>query len=177
MAPLAYNNTGLVFVDYASCGEDHTMQLRYGSDGSIEECLSLADTLFNAMDSSLQLVTIIGARQQAIHTNFSLPVTWTGAATYGSGVGDHYKSAWFADFVGRSSGGRRVRVAMFGLAADFDGTSKDYRYSTTESVDVADAVAALEANPNACVAIDGLVASWHQYANIGQNAYWRNRIR
>jgi len=27
------------------------------------------------------------------------------------------------------------------------------------------------------VAIDGDVVNWHQYSNIGVNAYWRNQIR
>jgi hypothetical protein len=58
-----------------------------------------------------------------------------------------------------------------------DTSSEDYRLTTGESAPVAAALAVLEAGSGTPVAIDGDPVNFHQYANMGVNAYWRNHIR
>lgn len=177
MAPIPSNNTGVLFVDYNTCGEDHTIQMRYGSGGSVTDAMTVMENFLNALDPGLNLVTIIGARERAAGGNVTFPVAWTGAATYGGSAGTREKTAQYIDFVGRSVGGVRLRVAMFGVGDVVDTTEHDYRFSRAASAVVDDALTALEASAVAPVAADGDAVSWHQYANVGVNAYWRNRIR
>ncbi len=176
MAPLPSNNTGVLFVDYNTCGEDHTIQCRFNAAASFNDSMALMDGFLTAISASTQLITITGARVRDVGSNVTYPVTWTGAATYGSGAGTHDQAAWFFDFVGRSIGGRRVRMAVFGAQTIVDGSGHDYRLDTG-TASIAAAIAALESDGNACCAIDGDAPSWHQYANSGVNAYWRNHIR
>ena len=176
MAPLPTNNTAVLFVDYSTCLENHTVQMRYASDSSASEAMTALDAFLTGLDVTLNEVTILGARVRDEGSNVTYPVTWTGDATYGASAGTHEKSAWFIDFVGRSIDGRRCRIEMFGAVAAFDGTQHDYRIET-DNTTVAAALAALEANGSAPCSISGLAVNWHQYANLGVNAYWRNRIR
>jgi len=177
MAPLPSNNTAVLFVDYSGCGENHTVQVRYGTGASAADAMTLLDAVWFAMSPRLRLVTVTGARVRDISTNVTYPVTWTGAVNYGSGAGFHFESAYYADFVGRSIDGRRCRLAFFCAQAPADITSNDFRVSATESTDVDDAITALNAGTDVPVTISGQAVNWQTYTNIGTNAYWRNRIR
>jgi hypothetical protein len=177
MTPLPANNTGVLFVDYSVCGENHTMEVRYDGGGSVADAAVFADQLLTAASPGLFLLTILGTRHRAAGSNVSLPTIWPGSATYGSGSGAHYQSAWYADLVGRSDDGRRCRIAVFGFQEVADTTNNDYRVLRSESSIADDMVAAAEAGVHAPASIGGFLCSWHQYINIGVNAYWRNRIR
>jgi hypothetical protein len=177
MAPLPSNNTGCLFVDYTGCGEQHTMLIRYGAAGSAAAAMTVADALLSSLDPALLLITIDQVRDRPAGSNVSLPITWTGAGSYGSGAGTHDQTADFCDFVGRSNDGRRCRISVFCFGEKVDTTNHDFRVLTSEATAIGDAVAALEAGVGAPVSIGGLAVSWHQYADIGTNAYWRNRIR
>lgn len=177
MAPLPHNNTSLIYVDYETCGENHTLQMRYAAGGSVSDAQQVVDNLFTAMSPVLQLVSIIGCRNQLIGTTVSFDVPWGFASGYGGSVGTHEKSAYYMSFIGRTIQGRRLRFNFFGLTGPVDGTGHDYRYDRSSLAVVDDVLTELELNSASCVAIDGLNASWKQYANIGVNAYWRNHIR
>lgn len=177
MAALPSNNTGVFYLDYSAGGEDHTLQIRFGDASSPGEAMTVAHNLLTALDAGLTLLTVRGARVRDQGSNVSYAVTWTGDASYGGSAGAHEKAAYYIDFVGRSLGGRRVRIAVFGMGDAFDATNHDYRYTAAESEIVANAIEQLEAGSAVPVAVDGDVAAWHQYANVGVNAYWRNRIR
>lgn len=175
MAPLPSNTTAVLFVDYSTGSENHTLQVRYGTGGSTAGAMDFVDAFLTALDDTIFTMTILAARVRDIGTNVTYPVTWTGASTYGAGVAAHDQSAWYIDFVGRSIGGRRVRLAVFGAAAVSDSAGHDYRLPATGNI--ADALTQIELSSDFPVAIDGDPAGWHQYANMGVNAYWRNRIR
>ena len=177
MAPLPSNNTGVLYIDYSVAGENHTQQVRFGVSSSSGDALALAYDLWAEASPLLFLCTIIGARVRDAGTNVTYPVTWAGAATYGSGAGEHFNSAWYMDFVGRSIDGRRCRISWFGLVVDFDAVNDDYRLLAGENSNVADVLTALDSGSDVPVSISGQAVNWHQYANIGQNAYWRNHIR
>jgi len=177
MAPLPSNNTNVLFVDYTGCGESHTTQFRYSSDADVSDALGVAASFFAALGALIREITITGARTRAAGANVTLPVPWTGFATYGVGAGVHNESAYYADFVGRSNLGRRCRVSVFCVTVPADTSNHDFRLSASESEAVSNALEALTAEPLCPVAIDGGTVTFHQYANIGTNAYWRNRIR
>ncbi len=177
MAPLPSNNTAVLFVDYSGCGENHTLQIRFAAPGIIADAMGIADGLLAALGATIREITITGARVRAAGSNVTIPVAWTGAATYGSGAGSHNESAYYVDFVGRSVDGRRCRVAVFCVGVPADATNQDFRLTRSESGGVDAALTVLEAGSGAPVSISGLAVSWHQYGNIGTNAYWRNQIR
>jgi len=175
MAPLPANSTASLYVDYTVCTVGHTMQIRFGTGSSATEAISVADAFLTALDDTIRVLTIDGCRVRDIGTSVTYPVTWTGAASYGAGAGARYEGAYFYDFVGRSLGGRRGRVSVFGAVSK--STSDDYRYAVGEYGALDAALATLEAFPEAPVAIDGDTINFQQYINLGMNAYWRNKLR
>lgn len=177
MAPLPSNSTDVLFVDYTTCGESHTLQMRFNDDGSVTEAMSKVDEVLTAISSRLRLITITGARVRGAGGSVSLPVTWSGDPTYGTGSGAHFESAYFADFIGRSDLGRRVRMSVFGLNIPADTSGEDFRITSGEDAGVSAAVTALNASTGVAIAVDGVSATWYPYVNIGANAYWRNHIR
>lgn len=176
MAPLPNNSTGVLYVDYTTEGEEHTLQLRFGDPGSFNDAMDVAVALFAAMDSFLYSISSIACRVRDAGGNVTYPVSWTGDEAYGSSTEGHYATAQYADFVGRSIDGRRCRVAFFGVKGIVDTTGKDFRFPSSTTW-VGDVLAALRAGDTSPVSISGLVVNWYDYADTGINAYWRNRIR
>lgn len=177
MAPLPSNSTACLFLDYSTCGVEHTLLCRYDSPGSTAEAMDRIDAFLTALDPGLTELTVIGARNREVGSNITLPIAWTGAATYGGTLGPRYKGAAYLDFVGRDTAGRRARVAVFGPGDFFDTANEDYRFTTTDSAVIADAVDVLLGSANSFLSISSEVPLWYPYANTGVNAYWRNRIR
>lgn len=177
MAPLPVNSTARFFLDYETSGHPHTLMVRFGTGSSPGDAMTLVHNFLDALSPLIFLLTVQGARVSNISSGVSFPVTWTGDPTYGSGVGDSTNTAWYLDFVGRGIGGRRARLAVFGSTNVRDGANDDYRISTSDSAAVLAAVQALEAGSDVPVTIDADAVNWHQYANVGMNAYWRNRLR
>lgn len=175
MAPLPVNNTACLFIDYTTGGEDHTVLFRYATGSTVFDAMDAADAFFNAIDGAVFTFTILGARDRAKNSNVTLPITWTGDGSYGDSVANHAQTAWYFDFVGRTAGGRRSRIALFGAKVDYDTGDDNYRLDDTG--DIGAAIAALNANDTTLCGIDELQVIWYTYANSGVNAYWRNRIR
>jgi hypothetical protein len=129
----------------------------------------------NALAGQFRLITIDAFRSSLPGSNVSVLETWPGAATYGSGAGSPFETAQYYDFVGRAPSGRRVRAALFGAINVQVGG--DYRISTTEQTEVANALAELTSDVDMWLAVDYDNPVWHMYANCGVNAYWRNKVR
>jgi len=175
MAPLPHNNTAIFYLDYQTCGHDHTMEVRFGSGSSAGEAAAMIDAFLIALDDYIRVWTVIGARVQDIGTNVSYPVTWDGEDTYGSGAGTEDESAQYLSYVGRSIDGRRYRQFAFGSAVDH--SSGKYRVQAGVDAKVAAALAVLEAAAECPVSISGQAINFQQYANCGQNSYWERQIR
>lgn len=175
MAPLPFNNTDILFVDYATQGFPHQVQCRYASPNTYVDAMDSVAEWLTALAPEIGQTDILGARYQLEGTNVSVDVTWTGSASYGSGSGSTYQSAMFFDYIGRSPGGRRVRAAMFGAATLQFG--ENYRASVGENANLDAALDVLLAAEGTWLAIDGTQPIWKQYTNMGVNAYWRNKIR
>jgi len=130
-----------------------------------------------AIEPVLRELTIVGLRKRDAGSTVSLPIVWGHASTYGTGAGSHNESANYFDFVGRADTGRRARVAVFGTNIQADTSGNDYRFASASEANVAAAVVELNAHSDIWLALDGFKPTWYQYANVGNNAYWRNRIR
>jgi len=82
-------------------------------------------------------------------------------------------AAWAYTFLGRTSGGRRVRFTQFG--ALFLGV--DYRIVAGESSPIDAVVAVLQAASGLIVGIDDLTPVWKTYADCGVNDHWIKNLR
>jgi hypothetical protein len=77
------------------------------------------------------------------------------------------------NFIGRSPGGRRVRLELF----SYGGGLSTYRLTSAESTPVLNAIAILNGTAGTFQAIDGLDPVWYPYANVLVNAYWQRAVR
>lgn len=174
MAPLPFNSTNVLFVDYTTCGSQHTLQVRFG-DAALGVAMTDAADFLAALGNSHRLMTINGARFQAQGSDVTEDATWGGAASYGTGAGIRSEGAQYYDFIGRSPAGRRVRLAVFGaIRNNQDGL---YRATGADDAAFAAALVVLRREGTSFLAIDGTHAIWKNYVNLGDNAYWRNHIR
>lgn len=175
MPPISPDNTQRFWVDYTTCGYSHTVMMRAGSTVEASDAGATMAALFAALTSQFRLQTITGFRSAAPGSNISVPEIWPGDATYGSGAGTAYETAQFLDFVGRGPTGHRVRVALFGCIGVSAGG--DYRITPSEVSVIGDALDVLVSDGDMFLDVDYQVPVWHQYANSGGNAYWRNKVR
>lgn len=175
MAPLPFNNTNVLFVDYSVSGFTHTLQCRFDGDDTGADAMTTVTAFWEALSPQMYDMTVEGARVQLLGTDVSFDVVWSGATGYGDGGGEPFQSALFVDFIGRSPGGRRVRASTFGFKGYVPGDN--YRAVPGENAQVDDVVELLQSSGAAFLAIDGTVPVWKNYANTGINAYWRNKIR
>jgi len=176
MAPLSPSNTVRWFLDYTTSNGDHTMEAR--ATGTAATDASFASDFFSALllalAPRLTTITIAGLRRAAAGTNVSLPATWSGEASYGSGSQSVINAPVYLSFVGRSAAGRRARIFIYGVSAQ---TEDDYRYEAVDHGEISDALEVLNGAVNFFLAIDGLDVIWNPYANAGFNAYYQRKAR
>jgi len=180
MPPLPYNNSSIIFVQYAAQGKPHTMQFRYFGTGAPPAALLTAiDTFMVALKPLMPTNTAYTATTfQVEGENFSTSLTWTPSSWAGGVTAKPADAPGYFNFIGRSTAGRRVRVAVLGAGATpvtSTGTSADYRLTSVESAPIASAIAALRSV--AFTAIDKQTVVWKDYANLGYNAHWQKKLR
>ena len=172
MAPLSPDNTPRFRVHYTVSGHQHDFQLRSHDSpsfigGFLTNFLGALTGLTFA--SVLDFVDFATAGSSVYN-----PVT-TGVEgmTWGVGPGSTIQVPEFVNFIGRTSGGRRVRVAVFGMGVD----SVDYRWQAGENAGIDNAIAELVTMGSHLRGIDDLTPIWKSYANAGFNAYWQKAVR
>jgi len=134
----------------------------------------IVDQLFTALGTQVLATVIDQVTFAADGSNvFNLVTTGVEGNTYGSGTTDVSESGRFVSFIGRSSGGRRVRLYVFGFIT----VSHDFRFVAGEVTQVDDAIDVLQAAGSTLVAIDDIQPIWKNYANAGYNAHWQKAVR
>lgn len=183
MAPLPPNSTMRIWLDYTSGGIQHSLQTRFLGDdpstvGITQRLTALGDALQGVMSDE---DTIVGWRYSLALSNFSFPFEGPvgGAGLLAGGVVNPESQACFVASSGRSTGGRRVRMTVFTVAATgftaYRLTRSGLAANFQELFDVlTDAIGTPGEDQ---VAVDGNPVLWNQYLNIGQNAYWQRESR
>lgn len=172
MAPLSPDNTIRYKVDYTVNGEQHDFQIR--SAGSPSAIDSLVDAFLNAVSASFYQIAVTGFSYAVAGSNIFLPVSGSILGnTYGSGAGVYEQKAWYADFIGRSTGGRRWRLALYGTRT----LGADFKFATGENADITAGIAVLNSASPLVHAIDGLPVNVYTYANAGVNSHWQRALR
>jgi hypothetical protein len=172
MAALSPDNTPRFRVHYTSLGQGHVQE--YRSHVSPAALGVIADDMWGALTTAVATTVIDQVTFAASGSNvFNAVTTGIEGNSYGApGVGDE-SIGWFYSFIGRSSGGRRLRLYFFGARA----LATDYRFIPGESGVIDAAVVVLQTVGSDLRCIDDIVPTWKTYANAGVNRYWQKALR
>jgi len=172
MAPLPPSNTARYKFHYTITSYSHTTQLRTNVSPAVAGLVF--SNIVTALTAECYLSVLDYVEFAANGSNiFNIVTTGYEAMTWGTGaplptqVGDYY------DFIGRSTGGRRTRVTIFGAK----NKGINFRFTAGENASIDAAIAQLVASSANLYAIDGLSAVWKTYANGGTNAHWQKEVR
>jgi hypothetical protein len=178
MAPLPADNTARFWYDYHDGQNPHTILCRFTTSlgFDITDVMAAVDDLLNALDEDLYLINTLGARFADAGSNISVPVIWTGAASYGAGSMPAVFAPRQTMFLGRDSLGRRFRVSIWGI----DQTTPDnFRFASVSGNFVDRAVTSLVASQagGAFRTISGNQPSMYNYADVQFNSHWETAAR
>lgn len=174
MAPLNPNNTERYKVFYTAAGVAHNQEIR--TDGVSPSALGAKlDEYYTELGDAIYETTIDDVQFAAQGSDiFNSVNAGVAGNTYGSGdpavVGE---VPYFYSFIGRSTGGRRVRFFQFGAK----GLGGDYRFPAGENALLDAARGVIDGATNIWLAIDGITPVWKSYINAGVNAYWQRNVR
>jgi len=175
MAPLPTNNTGVLFIDYTSGGQQHTAEVRLPAGSGLTEAATAYAAMRDVMKAVLYPDDLIqGGRWRAAGGTVTLPVTGASAAGTGSGTPDNDRKPNFLSFTGRSSDGRRVRFTVFtrAVAPEADGWRDLTPNTSFQAI-----LTALQSADVSARTISGNSPIWHSYVNTGSNSYFQRKER
>lgn len=174
MAPLPAESTARFKVFYTVGGRQHVQEVRTSpaspaafSDELTAYYSALGDSIYATVIDDIQFA----ADNSVIFNSVAAPIV---GQAFGSGAPSvEGEDAYYFSFIGRSSGGRRVRFFQFGAKA----LGGDYRFPAGENIELDDARNVIADSSENWLAIDGLTALWKTYINAGVNAYWQRKVR
>lgn len=177
---LPANNTARYFLDYTTGRYEHTLTCRYTSGQDGDAVRGRIFTFLDAIKSALPTAwQPLRARAQAAGSLVSVPadlgVLATFAGTSGTPLEQREEPREFR-WVGRSLGGRRVSVSLYGLLI---ATPGDFRYegAALPATLAAARAALIGSAPGIFVAIDDTNPLWYNYVNVNYNSYWEGEAR
>lgn len=172
MAPLLPNNTARFRINYAAGIGGHSTQVRWGGSPA---ALGAAFTgILTGLEPVLYLNTVSTVEFAPAGSDiFNLVTTGLEGLVFGSTGIPTERVATFVNFIGRTPGGRRVRMAFFGVKS----LGTDYRYAPGEIAAIDSTIAVLNDPGQPFLGIDGLRPIWKTYANAGVNTHWQKALR
>ena len=172
MAALPPNSTARFKIFYHNAIANHVMQVRWG--GSPSALSAAMGGILVGLGSLVASSTIDIVEFAASGSNvFNTVVSGLEALSFGTGTGTIIIDAQYINFIGRSTGGRRVRLAVFGAVNE----GGNFRFTSGEESEIDGAIAVLNDPGQPFQCIDGLHPIWKVYANSGQNAHWQKAHR
>lgn len=177
MAPLPDNNTDCLWLDYTDGQNDHSFQVRFaGGVGKLADVMDYVDQFFTALDGILYLLTVGGCRYRLEGTTVSLPLVWSGAATYGTFAMPATLAPRQVCFLGRDTAGRRVRWFVFGWDA---APPTAFRIGTGTGSPFEAAAGVLGAGQldDTFLSISGLDPILYGYVDVNYNSYYEEKAR
>jgi len=170
MAPLPEDNTHRFYYHYANAINPHTLVIRATAGTDLAAADALVAAILTAIGANFPASTITGVEESAQGSNLRFPVASARTGdTFGGGTGSVEQDAIAIMFGGRSLGGRRMRLFLFGWGGGF---SANFRIQSVENAGVASAINALGASTAVPKAIDGFEGTWKSYANVKPNDHW-----
>lgn len=175
MAPLPVSNTKRVWLEYTSEGKQHEMVGRFVVG------ISDADAVAAMRAIALQCANYMkttdsfhSARVAQSGSNLSFPVAFASVTGLNAGAVANGQEPNFISWVGRSTGGRRVRLTYFD---PFTEPGESYRWPEGSTAPYDNVLDILRDPLMGFAAIDGQPAIWNSYYNTGTNAYWQRKQR
>lgn len=173
LPPLSPDNTARFKIFYTTVGHQHVATIRNGT-ASPSSLGAQWDVLMTALSPDLYATVIDKVEYAPSGSNvFNPVVTGIEGNTYGSGAGSVSVVPFFVGFVGRSTGGRKVRFEVYGM----NNLGVNFRFSPGEDAAVDGAILVPQASSNTFYAIDGIKPTWYSYANAKSSAYWQRKVR
>lgn len=171
MAPLPVNQTPRYKVNYSVNAHAHSFQMR-GSWSPVAFG-GIVEGLLTSIADAIYAITISTVEFAADNSDVFLPVTTNVEGMFfGTGLAGNPESNWFYGFQGRTTGGKKWHLNIFGART----LGVDYRLLPGENVDVDAGVADLQGLTD-LVGIDALPVTVYPYVNCGNNAYWQRKVR
>src|SRR5215207_4897054 len=174
LPPLPPSNTIRYFADYSTATVSHTAIIRANAVASPANIGALLNSIFTSFSNVASAITFHTLRVAVVGSDVTNPVVSGFEGTiYGAGGESEASRVTSLNFVGRSSGGRRVRFSLFG----YTGPISSWRLTNSENVNVAAINATMVSAVNSFYSIDGIKPLWYPYANVSFNAYWQKELR
>jgi len=177
LTPLPTNGTPRVWVEYNDGVNQHKLMIRYAASGpSVDEVLTMAASIFDALDPNWYAISITGARAASSGSDISFPVTWPGASSYGTDTMPLNRAPLELRFLGRDQSGRKVSWSFWGGKFTVPDT---YRFPYSVGGSVADVIDSITAAGEsfAFLTINLLQPQIYQYADVNYNSYWERQRR
>lgn len=171
---LPASNTSRAFVDYETCGQQHTLMVRVLESASDAEVSDEVGSVLTAIGPLVYLSTLTAFRRSSIGSDVSVPATWSGPATWGSGVGGTVVVPFLWSVTGRDVTGHKVRWDWFGRSVN---ANSDYRLQAVDDSTVEALLSAIDATEGTFVTINARTPILNQYANETVSGYWQRRLR
>lgn len=176
------NFTARYKVNYQANNGQHSFMLRVPSAENLDgPFIGRVNDFLASLAISGQLVTdwsVLGALAADNLVDVFLPAT---PPVFGNNAGTtgpaNSLRPNFMSFVGRSTGGSRVTLKVFGwgVSAQSGAGTANYRVTGQEAAWVNTTIAAL--NAIGAVGIDGLPVLWYPYVNYGVHAGYQRKLR
>jgi len=186
MAGLDYapNFTARYRLKYNDGQANHTQTWRYPGTGDGPELGAVSAAVLNyytAMAPKLWTdFAILSVSYALKDADIFIPLavgTVVGEASTSTRKKFHKANA--LSFIGRTNQGHRVVFYQYGWA-QYVGESDvldDFRIFRSEDTDIDNAIAALVSAGADLVGNDGNPVSWYPYVNVGENDYWKGKVR
>jgi hypothetical protein len=172
MAALPENSTARYRIHYTTGGHQHSFQIRSGASPSFLG--GLVNDFLGSLSTAVSAITVDFVEWAPTGSNVFNPVTaGIEGNLYGGGLAVGEARAYALNFIGRTSGGRRVRIMVFSPTS----LGTDYRFIAGEGAFIDAARTVLVNAGSQIIGIDGLVPIWKSYVNALSNAYWQKALR
>lgn len=175
MAPLDPGNTDRLFLHYQNGVHSHTTMIRTADGADLAVVVGHWIDVVTLLTGAFFASAGLSVDFQAAGDHFSTPVSGTDwdTATWGSGAATITGDAVGFNFQGRSPGGHKCRVGLFGYKNDVS----NWRLTEAEAAAIGTAVGIIQDDTNGFYAIDGTKPTWYGYVNIKFNDYWVRKGR
>lgn len=167
------DNTARFKVFYTVDGHQHTQEVRT-TPVSPSDFDSELESYYTALAHTINTTVIDDVQFAPSGSNIFNSVTMSMiGTTWGAGTGSVGETPYNFDFVGRTTGGRRMRFFQYGANI----LGGNYRFTAGENANLDAARAVLVAATGLWLGIDGLKPVFKSYINAGVNAYWQKAVR
>jgi len=186
MADFAANYTARYRLRYSTLGHQHSMLWRIQRGAGSLGLALMVDKVRQFLDATAggrytdwtEVSAEYAPEDVDVFGGAALPGGIPGVATLPTNPIS--QSTLTLGFVGRTPGGTKARLFVFGMNASPEDsliTSDNFRLTTAEAGAVAAGVAELNSGSPSIMGSDNLPVLWYSYANVKYNDHWVAKVR